>query len=436
VTEVLLGISEHPLYVIGMWFLAAFPIVISMFAINGSRQYLLDRSREATENDLPHLPELHKAREQWPLISIVIPARDEGAGIARTLQSVLELHWPRLEVIVINDGSIDDTADHIARLGKHVPVSVITHETPRGKSQSLNEGIAAASSELVLIMDADARPARNALDRMAPHFLHYEDVAAVTGNPRVANISSLLAKLQAVEFTSTVSTLRRGQSAWGRVNTMSGIMTLLRRELVLEQGGFSSTQPTEDIELTWRLHRQGYRCIYEPAAQVAMEVPDKLGQWWRQRTRWSSGLIRVLQTHGFGIVRKGEWPVFAILLEAIAAVLWCHVLVAATIFWVVSAVLGVPTLGNSLIIGHWGTMAVGIALIQIFWGMRLDSHHDKSIASLWPVAPLYPILYWWMGALAVVWTTIPTLLTKPRVATWSLRRKEHQPAPAPGSAEG
>lgn len=427
-TDILVGISHHPAYALGMWFLAGFPIVMSMFAINGARQYYLDRSRDVTEHDFPHLPDLHEARKRWPLISIVIPARDEGAVILRTIHSALELHWPQVEVIVINDGSVDDTAAQIAHHGKHVAVSVITHNTPQGKSQSLNEGIAAASSEIVLILDADARPARNALDRLVPHFLRYADVAAVTGNPRVANVTTLIAKIQAIEFSSTVSTLRRGQSAWGRVNTMSGIMTVLRRQLVLDEGGFSPYQPTEDIELTWRLHRLGYRCIYEPAAQVAMEVPETLLQWWRQRTRWSKGLIRVIQQHGWGIVRKWEWPIFPILLEAVAAVVWCHVLVVATVFWALAALWGFPTLGNSVIIASWGSMAVAIALAQIFWGMRLDSHHDKAIVQLWPLAPLYPIFYWWIGAFAVVATSIPALLTRPTISRWSLSRREHQSA--------
>jgi biofilm PGA synthesis N-glycosyltransferase PgaC len=423
VTEILLTIARHPGYVVAMWFLAGFPIVLAMFAINASRQYLWDRSREETENDLPHLPDLHRAKQQWPVVSVVIPARDEEAVIAQTIESVLALHWPGLDIIVVDDGSVDQTAQQVERFANNPAVSVISHETPRGKSISLNEGLAQASSPIVLILDADARPARNVLNRMVPHFLHYPDVAAVTGNPRVANVSTLLGKLQAIEFTSTVSTLRRGQSAWGRVNTVSGIMTVLKRDIVLDQGGFSPIQPTEDIELTWRLHVLGFRCIYEPAAQVLMEVPETLSQWWAQRTRWSSGLIRVLQTHGMGIIRRWEWPIIPLLLEAILAIVWCHVLVVATVFWVMSASAGIPNLGNTLIIGHWGTMTVGIALIQIYWGIRLDSHHDKTIAKLWPVAPMYPLLYWWMGAFAVVWTSLPTLMTKPRVARWSLARR-------------
>jgi poly-beta-1,6-N-acetyl-D-glucosamine synthase len=423
VSAALLEIASNPAYVVGMWFLAGFPIVIAMFAINSSRQYLLDRSRDATDHDLPHLEDLHAAREKWPLVSIVIPARDEGSEIYDTVSTALELHWPNIEVIVINDGSIDDTAAQVDRFNSHNRVRVISHDVPRGKSISLNEGLEAAKSEIVLIVDADARPAKNVLDRMIPHFLHYPDVVAVTGNPRVANTQNLLAKLEAIEFTSTVSTLRRGQSAWGRVNTISGIMTALRADIVLGVGGFSPVQPTEDIELTWRLHELGYRCIYEPAAQVAMEVPETLSQWWQQRIRWSSGLVRVLQAHALPTLRKWEWPLVPLLLEAFLAILWCHTLVVATIFWGLALSFGVPNLGNTLIIGHWGTMTVGIALGQVLWGMHLDRHHDKTITKLWQLAPLYPIVYWWLGALAVVATTLPTLMSKPQVATWSLDRR-------------
>jgi poly-beta-1,6-N-acetyl-D-glucosamine synthase len=422
-TEVLLLISESPVYFLGMIFLAAFPVVISALAINGSRQFLLDRSRISTEDDSPHLNHLFEARTKWPTVSIVIPARNEEAGIEGTIQAAMQMYWPNKEIIVINDGSLDHTLERIQAIADHSSIQIISHKAAAGKSISLNEGIAAATSEIVVILDADARPAKNVLDRLVPHFLIHEDVAAVTGNPRVANLSSLLSKLQAIEFTSNISTLRRGQSAWGRVNTISGIMTALRRQVVLDVGGFSATQPTEDIEMTWKLHREGYRCIYEPAAQVAMEVPESLTQWWKQRTRWSTGLVRVLQAHGVAVVRRWEWPVFPLLLEAVAAIVWCHLLIAATLLWIASAFYGIPFIGNSVILSHWGTLTLAVALFQIFWGMRLDSSHDKDIVKLWPLAPLYPLFYWWLSAFAVVATTVPALLSKPKVVSWSLARK-------------
>jgi biofilm PGA synthesis N-glycosyltransferase PgaC len=195
-------------------------------------------------------------------------------------------------------------------------------------------------------------------------------------------------------------------------------MALIRREKIMAIGGFSSEQPTEDIELTWRIHREGYRCIYEPAAQVAMKVPLTFRDWFKQRTRWGRGLIRVLQTHGLQILRRFEWPAFPLLLEATLAIIWCHLLFLFTFIWAIVLVSGSIYFESPLAIGRWGAMAIGVSLLQIIWGMHLDKSHDRTIIKLWPLAPLYPLFYWFMSAFVVVWTTIPTLITKPKKVLW------------------
>ena len=422
-TDFLEALSVSPVYWVTMFFLAGFPIVMAALVVNGSRSFLLERSREATEQYFPHVLELADARKKWPLASVIIPARDEEHTIEGTIRASAALDWPAVEIIVINDGSSDGTGRVLDTLQRQIAFTVITHEESQGKSRSLNEALALVSSEVVLIMDADSEPASNVLNRMVPYFVMDKDVIAVTGNPRVVNASTLWAKMQAIEFTSTISALRRGQSAWGRVNTMSGVLSVLRRREILDLGGFSPEQPTEDIELTWRLHRAGYRCIYEPAALSAMRVPESMRQWWRQRYRWSSGLVRVLQAHGVGLVKERRWPMFPLLAEAVLSILWCHVLIVTTVLWIVAYGFGGIELGNSLIISHWGSMTVGVALVQIFWGMHLDSHHDKTINKLWPLAPIYPLLYWWAEAFVVVVATLPTLLTKPQAVSWSLDRE-------------
>lgn len=422
--EVLFQVAQSPFYIVAVWFLAAFPILIAALAINSSRQYLLDRKRETTQHYIPHTEELMLARRRWSLVSIVIPARNEQEFLSETINRSLILDWPELEVIVINDGSTDNTQKVIESFSADQRVKTIHHLEPRGKSTSLNEGIELAQSEIVIIMDADAVPAKNVINRMVSHFMLSEEIAAVTGNPRVIHTPNLLSKLQGVEFSSTISTLRRGQSAWGRVNTMSGIMTALRKNLVQEVGGFAIDQPTEDIELTWRLHRYGYRCIYEPAALVGMHVPLTLRAWLKQRMRWARGLVRVLQRHGFAIIRKNEWPVYPLLLEASLAIIWCHLLVTMTIFWGVGISYGVPDLGNSLILNHWGFMTVGVAILQILWGIYLDANHDSGISKLRILAPIYPLVYWLLSAITVVITTIPTLLTRPKPVTWNSQRSK------------
>jgi poly-beta-1,6-N-acetyl-D-glucosamine synthase len=425
--ELLANLGASYLHDFIVYFLAGFPIVIASLAINSSRQYSLDRSRCETERYFPHQKERRLAHRRWPLVSVVIPARNESEFLAQTIRAALNLQWPEIEIIVINDGSTDATQEIIDQFQIELRLTVIKHESPRGKSISLNEGLAIANSELVLILDADSVPAKNVLNRMVPHMIISSDIAAVTGNPRVCNLPNILAKLQAIEFSSTISTLRRGQSAWGRVNTVSGIMTVFRKSLIQNLGGFADDQPTEDIELTWRLHRAGYRCIYEPAAQVSMMVPPSFALWLKQRKRWSAGLVRVLQRHGFAILRKKEWPTYPILFEAFLAIIWCHLLVFMTIVWFISLFHEHVEIGNSVLIGSWGSMAIAIAIGQIYWGMHLDSRYDKRIKDLFILAPIYPIIYWMLSAFVVTLTTIPTLISKPKPISWQSPRPQNVP---------
>jgi poly-beta-1,6-N-acetyl-D-glucosamine synthase len=302
--EVLVAVGSSEIYYIMLVFLALFPITISGLAVNSSREFYLSRNLKNMRDLNPQKKDLMKAREVWKLISIVIPARNEEGNLRKTINAALNIDWPELEVIVVNDGSVDKTEEIINLYINDPRIVYIKNETNKGKAVSLNEGMKVAKSEIVLILDADAVPCSNVLNKMAPRLMLHENVAAVTGNPRVSSVPNLLTKLQAIEFTSTISTLRRGQTAWGIINTVSGITTLLKKKIVTNAGGFSDTQPTEDIELTWKLHRLGYRCVYEPDAQVGMVVPSSLSSWFKQRTRWSSGLVRVLQKHGKNILKE------------------------------------------------------------------------------------------------------------------------------------
>lgn len=413
------SLANSSIFQILSWFLAIFPVLIAALSVNSSRMFLLNRYRTETERLNPHESELAAAKKKWPVISVVIPARDEENSIEASVRACAKLFWPKVEIVVVNDGSIDKTGEILNSLKSELDITVVTHNSPQGKSVALNDGMRAATSEIVLILDADGIPSRNVLIRMVPHLIIKENVLAITGNPRISNVPNLLAAMQAIEFSSTISTLRRGQSAWGRINTISGIMALLRKDKILETGGFSSEQPTEDIELTWRIHREGYRCIYEPAAQVSMKVPLKFRDWFKQRRRWASGLVRVLQSHGFQIIKKWEWPAFPLLLEATFAIIWCHLLILFVVFWLIALFTTSIELTSPLGIGRWGVMAIGVSLLQIIWGMHLDSSHDRNISKLWPLAPLYPLFYWSMSAFVVVWTTIPTLITKPKKVLWT-----------------
>src|SRR5207247_2039339 len=174
---------------------------------------------------------------------------------------------------------------------------LLRKEVNEGKAMAMNDAIPLATGEIVVVVDADARLHRPALRYIAAHFVRLPRVAAVTGNPRVANGTTLLAALQTLEFTSIISVLRRAQVVWGRMLTVSGVISAFRKSALTDIGMFDPTMVTEDIDVTWRLQRRFYDVRYEPRALVDMTVPTTLGRLSRQLRRWATGLTQVLSYH-------------------------------------------------------------------------------------------------------------------------------------------
>ena len=339
-------------------------------------------------------------------------------------------------MLVVDDGSTDRTAD-VARSLDDPRVEVVHCEQNGGKAAALNLALEMVDTDLVLQLDADSQPERDVLEWLVPQLYRHDDVAAVTANPRVADTSSLLGALQACEFSGTVSALRRGQAAWGRICTMSGICTLFRREVVQSVGGFDPRMHAEDIELSWRLHTHGWRVTYEPEALVAMQVPTTLRSWWRQRTRWSAGLVEALRVHGRQVVRRTHRELWPLAAEAVLSILWCHALVLSALLWAVLLPVGrANVFAESPLPGRWGAFVLVVGIFQVVWGMHLDARHDAGILRLWWVAPLYPLLYWWLSAATVVRTTVPTLVRPLHRISWSTDRSATSGGTGTGPVRG
>lgn len=403
-------------------FVAVYPVLVAVLAVDSARRFAIDRRGISTARIEPTLADLEAAERRWPCIAVVIPAHDEEFVIETTVAAALELRWPEVRVMVVDDGSTDRTAELVAGIDDP-RVELVRLDRNVGKANALDVALDRTTSELVLQLDADAIPERNLLEWLVPQLLRHDDVAAVTANPRVSDTSSLLGVLQACEFSGTISALRRGQAAWGRVCTMSGICTLLRREVVLAVGGFDSQMHTEDIELSWRLQVHGWRVTYEPEALVGMQVPTTVRGWWRQRTRWSIGLVEALRAHARLIARWDRRTLWPLAMESGLSILWCHALVLSGLLWLALLPFGGGSiLAESPIPGRWGAFVLAVGIFQVLWGMHLDSRHDAGILRLWWMAPLYPLVYWWMSAATVVWTTIPTLRRASHPVTWSTER--------------
>ena len=250
---------------------------------------------------------------------------------------------------------------------------------------ALNDALPLLDGEIVLIVDADGRPQPDVLRWMVPHFVKVPRVAAVTGNPRVVNTTTLLAKLQAIEFTATVSVLRRAQATWGRLMTFSGICTALRKSAIEDVGRFRVGMATEDIALAWQLQTAFSDVRYEPRALFAMQVPETLPAWWSQRTRWARGLAQVLRANA-GILRdvraRRMWPVW---IEGLLSTVWSHLFFLAAAFWALALATGVYGFAGDPIPNFWGLLIASVLVLQISIGLSLDGRYDHSVRryALW-----------------------------------------------------
>lgn len=415
-----------PVHVL-LGFLALYPMVTAVVWVVTSLIYAARREGEGSD-EFYAIPDA-----DLPLVTVLVPAYREEQGLHQALEALHHLDYPRYEVLVVDDGSPDRTADVArAHLERDPRFRLLVKTVNEGKALAMNDAMPLVRGSVMVVVDADARLHRDALRAIAAHFVRLPRVAAVTGNPRVANRSTLVAELQTLEFTSIVSLLRRAQVVWGRILTVSGVVSAFRVSALRDVGLFDPSMATEDIDVSWRLQRKFYDIRYEPRALVDMTVPRSLPALWRQRRRWALGLVEVLRRHR-AVIRtwknRRHWPVYV---EAVLSIVWAHGFVVMLVFWVLCLGVGVAPPGASPFPNAWGMVVATACLVQLAFGVRLDRRYDRSVTRSYWIAPLYPLGYWLLMSLVTVRSTIPALLRpQPSVARWSTVREPANVVPLP-----
>ena len=230
---------------------------------------------------------------RFPFVSFLIPAYNEEDSIENTINAILEVDYPqnKKEIIVINDGSKDNTRKIVEKLIiKNKQIKLINKKNS-GKSDSLNVALKQAKGELIAVTDADSYPKKDALKKMVGYFEDSE-VGAVTSRVLVKNKKNFLEKFQGIDYAVI---------AWGRkildyvdsVYVTNGPLSLYRGD-VLKKFGFDVNNVTEDIEVTWHLLSEGYKTRMSYSAIVYTTTPKKLGKWISQRVRWNLGGLQTI----------------------------------------------------------------------------------------------------------------------------------------------
>lgn len=292
--------------------------------------------RHMEQQSLSDLPVAFSGLE--PPVSILVPAFNESAIIAAAIRSLLQLHYPEYEIVVINDGSTDDTLEVLRREFGLVPCSgawrnqvpskpvqgvyqstvhpnlrVVDKENGR-KADSMNAGINYSLYPLFCAVDADSILQRDSLRRVVQPFLEDPLTVAAGGTIRIANgckvrggfltevdlPGKFLPLMQILEYLRAFLFGRLGWEPFNAVLIISGAFGLFRRDVVTEIGGYRTDTLGEDMELVMRLHRhlggagRPYRLHYVPDPICWTEAPEDLKTLRSQRTRWQRGLSESL----------------------------------------------------------------------------------------------------------------------------------------------
>jgi cellulose synthase/poly-beta-1,6-N-acetylglucosamine synthase-like glycosyltransferase len=372
-------------------------LVFTAIAWRGITEHLRERAYSATDETF--------SSPLTPPISILLPAYNEEAGIVESVRSLLGLRYPEFEVVVVNDGSSDETIERLRaafdlmpvrkalRAGiptapvrgsfcsrRHPELSVVDKENG-GKADALNCGVNAARYPYVCAIDADAALEEDALIRVAKPMLEDPDrVAATGGIVRIANgcvvehgrVTTVglphgkLATMQVVEYFRAFLV---GRVGWSRIRSLliiSGAFGLFRRSLVEAVGGWATDTVGEDVELVVRLHRylrdrdEDYRIEFVPDPVCWTEAPEDLGQLSRQRRRWQRGLAETLWRHRrlwgnprYGLLGTVSVPYFLVfeLLGPAFQLFGYPVVVVAFVTGAVSLTFFLAFLGMALLLG-------------------------------------------------------------------------------------
>ncbi len=227
-----------------------------------------------------------------PLVSVLIPGRNEGNTIARCVISMREQTHKNIEIIVVDDGS-DDNMEAVCRdlLNKGLIDKFLRNEERGGKASAANSAFRLSTGRFIVHVDADSSLDRDAIQNIIKYFYNPK-VGAVAGNLKVREpFRNPIVSCQAIEYLKTITIGRRGKSSLGILRIVSGAFGAFRREMIEEAGGWD-IGPGLDGDITVKAIKGGWKVTFAPDAICLTNTPSSLTNLVKQRLRWNRSLIR------------------------------------------------------------------------------------------------------------------------------------------------
>lgn len=404
----------YPLFMSTLWMIGAI-----FFYFKNEKPYLNDK-----------IPPLRDG-ESWPGASIIIPCYNESENVYETMEYALNVQYPEFEVIAVNDGSKDDTLAKLLEIAKNNPkLKVVNLAENQGKAIGLQAGALVAKYDYLVGIDGDALIDPYCVHWIVKHFIHYPQVAAVTGNPRIRNRTSLLGKIQVGEFSSIVGMIKRAQRSFGRLFTVSGVITGFRRSAVHEVGYWSPDMLTEDIDITWKLQRNGWDVRFEPRALVWILMPETIKGLWKQRLRWAMGGSQVMLKNFKVLFLHKQTHLWGLMTELVLSMIWAYSMIAVFVVWIIDYFFDIPFLmmpDSPILPNQSSIILIGACLIQFYVSKWLDGHYDQGMGKNYFWMIWYPFAFWFLNLFTAVVAFPKTLFMKQKRARWvSPDRGAHQ----------
>jgi poly-beta-1,6 N-acetyl-D-glucosamine synthase len=274
-----LGHFLRTLFFVAIWLGIARLVFLCGLAL---RHRSIERRRVPPE--LPSPPELQ---------SVLVPAYNEAKVIEQTIRRILASDYPHLEVIVIDDGSTDDTSGVVRLHFADDPRVRLITVANGGKAAALNRGLAEARGDVIVALDADTHFQRNSIRRLVRWFKD-PAIGAVAGNAKVGNRINIITRWQALEYVTSQNLERRALAALGCITVVPGAIGAWKREALERLGGFPLDTLAEDQDLTLAMLTSGYTVLYDSTAIAWTEAPDTVRGLIKQRFRWAYGTLQCL----------------------------------------------------------------------------------------------------------------------------------------------
>jgi cellulose synthase/poly-beta-1,6-N-acetylglucosamine synthase-like glycosyltransferase/peptidoglycan/xylan/chitin deacetylase (PgdA/CDA1 family) len=331
-----------------------------------------------------------------PPVSIVVPAFNEEEVIEAAVRSLAAGDYPELEVIVVDDGSTDRTAEIVESLAL-VRVRMLAEEN-RGKAEALNAGIAAARHGLIVTVDADTVFEPGTLRRLVKPFRDGR-VGAVAGNTKVGNRGGLLGRWQHIDYVMGFNLDRRLYDVLQCMPTVPGAIGAFRRGALEGVGRFSVATLAEDTDITIALGRAGWRVVYAEDAIAFTEAPSSVSALWRQRYRWSYGTMQAVWKHKRALRERGKGRIGRVGIP--------YMLLFQVALPLLAPLIDIFTLYGLLFLNPVATLAYWVGFNVLLAGLAVYAFHldREPLHPLWAM-PLQQFVYRQLMYLVVIQSLI------------------------------